>query len=118
MIARLKKVDPTLTNKVDQPMLLRNAPRPDTRPQIFQRLGLANADKRFTDDHFDEIEDPKRHRPIGLNPMAEILAELRVENCFATTRGPGSTRLSGPTRAGQPSPRAAGTRRIVAAGDL
>lgn len=119
MVPRLKKVDPPLTNKIDQPMLLRDAPRPDTRPQIFQGLGLAYADKRFTDDRLDEIENAKRHRPIGLNPIAEILAELRVEDCFATARGPGSTRrLSGLTRAGQPSPRAAGTRRIVAVGDL
>lgn len=117
MIPRLKKVDPPLTNKGDQPMLLCNTPRPDTRPQIFQRLGLANADERFADDRLDEIENAKRHRPIGLNPVAEILSKLRVEDCFATARGPGSTRrLSGLTRAGQPSPRAAGTRRIVAVG--
>jgi len=40
MIARLKKVNPPRTNKMDPPMLLCNAPRPDAGPKYFRGSGL------------------------------------------------------------------------------
>jgi hypothetical protein len=42
MITSLQKIDPIICYDIDEAMLLRNAARPDTSPQVFERFWFAH----------------------------------------------------------------------------
>jgi hypothetical protein len=39
-------------------------------------------------DCLNQLQNPKRDLPIALNPVAKILAEFRMENCFSVAGKP------------------------------
>ncbi len=84
MVPSLKKVDPVSSDETDDSMLLGDAPGPDSRPETLQGFGFTDARERVTGDSLDKRKDAQRYRPIGLNPVAKILAELGMEDGFAT----------------------------------
>ena len=61
-------------------MLLGQAARPEVRPQMFERLRLADSAERVADHHLDELQYPERDTAVGLNPMGQILAKLGLED--------------------------------------
>ena len=61
-------------------MFLRDSPRPHVRAKILQRLGVADSLEWVAQYGFDEIEETRGCAAFGLNPVAEILDELRMED--------------------------------------
>lgn len=76
----LKEVDPLFTDDVDDPVLLSQPPRPRTREDVFQRLGLANTGKGISQDSLDEVQNPESNLAIDLDPVAEIFPKLRLKD--------------------------------------
>lgn len=80
MISRLQEIDSVATNQIDEPVFLREAPRPDPLGEVFQRLGLSNPFKRAAHDRFDQIEDPQCHPPIHVDPEPQVVEKFRMKN--------------------------------------
>jgi len=80
VVPTLEEVDSTSRDEVHDPVLLRESPGPNSRPQILQRLRLCAAPVRIAEHGFDEIQHAGRRFPICLDPEAEILPKLGVEN--------------------------------------
>jgi hypothetical protein len=53
VVPSLKEVDPIIANKIDQAMLLRDAPRPNTCAEILQWFWFPNTAERVAHDRFD-----------------------------------------------------------------
>jgi len=83
MVARLKKIDSVATHQAHQPVLLRDPARPSSFQKMLERLGLANPGEWLTQHGLDQIQHPQGNLAIGLNPVAEVLAEFRVENSLS-----------------------------------
>lgn len=47
---------------------------------MLQRLGLANAGEGISQNGLDEVQSPQSDFAINLDPMPEILPELRLKN--------------------------------------
>src|ERR1051325_6980647 len=80
VIARLQELDPIVRDEINDPMFLGETARPSSSGQVFERLGLADPGERIAHDRFDEIEGTERDFAVGLYPVAEILAELGMED--------------------------------------
>ena len=80
MVAALEEVDSLSPDEVDDPMLLGQTPRPEIRPKMLERPGLPDADERIAHDRLDQFKDAQSDSPVGLHPMAQILAKLGLED--------------------------------------
>ena len=88
MIARLDEVDLLLFDQVDDAVFLRQPTGPCPGRKVFQMLRLANPSKRVSQSVFHYVQSPKRSLAINLDPVAQILDELRMEY-----RAPAALRL-------------------------
>lgn len=101
MIPRLDEVDLVLFDQVDDAVLLRQTTGPRPSRKILQMLRLADSRERVPQSVFHHVEGAKRSLAISLNPVAQVLNELWMED-----RAPGAFRLpwcclpftQGPTR--------------------
>src|ERR1700674_5721204 len=66
-------------------MLLRDPPGPAPRQREFQRLWLADACKRVTQDCLYQLQHPQRGLAIGFRPIAQVLAKLQLEDGLTFT---------------------------------
>jgi len=80
VVTRLQKRDAVPLDEIDEAMLLREAPRPDTPAEMLQRLRLADSVERISHDGLDEIHETQRDAPLGFDPVAEIFSKLRLED--------------------------------------
>lgn len=83
MVSGLKEVYPVGTHEVDDSMFLSEASRPGSRGKKLQWLGLSNARKWITQYSFDQVERSQSDLAFNLNPIPQILAELRMKYCIA-----------------------------------
>ena len=91
MIPCLEKVDSLLADAVDQAVFLRDSPRPAAGENELQGFWFANSGKRVSHDIFHEFKDSYRYFPVCLDPISQVLPELRMEERFAfsgTRQGP------------------------------
>ena len=80
VVSSLQKVNVLVRDQVKDSMLLREPPRPDTRPEVLERLGLADSGERVSHDGLDDVDQAKRHPPLWFDPVPEILTELGLED--------------------------------------
>jgi len=83
MIARLKDIDPVVTDEIHQTVLLSDPPRPDIRTQILERFWFAYTSERIAHNGFDQGHDAQCGSPVLLNPIAQIIAKLWLEHSIA-----------------------------------
>jgi len=83
MIARLEKVYPQIANEVNEPVLLRYAPRPGSWCKVLERFRLPDPCERIPYDRFNKVQDTKGGLSIGRNPMFQILGEFRLEDRYS-----------------------------------
>ena len=88
VVTSLKEIDDLVTGAVNQPVFLRNASRPTAREQVFEWLRLACALEWIAHYSFDEIQHPERCDPVGLDPIAQILSKLGMEDGEPVTLAP------------------------------
>jgi hypothetical protein len=82
VITSLKKINPPFAYPVNQPVFLRNPPRPAPCQHILQRLRFANSSKRIAQDGLNQFDGAQSNLAISRNPVAKILAELGMEYRF------------------------------------
>jgi hypothetical protein len=88
MISGLEEVDAIGAYEIYNSMLLSQSPRPGARGKIFQRLGLSDASEWIPQDCFNKGERPQRNLTLGLNPITQVFAELRMKHgVTGTPRG-------------------------------
>src|ERR1035441_1069158 len=80
MVTSLKKINSFVADTVDQAVFLRDAPRPTTCEQMSERLRLPRALKWITHYRFDQIQHSDCGAPVGLDPISQVLTELRMEH--------------------------------------
>ena len=73
VVAALQELDPVGLDQVDTAMLLRNAPGPDIRTQIFQRFGLADANEGVAQNGLNQLQQPLCCAAVRLNPVLQVL---------------------------------------------
>ena len=83
MITGLEEIDPVVTDEINKTVFLGETAGPDAGGKEFKRFGLANAGEGVTHDRLDQVEGPERHLPVGFNPVAQIVQELRLEDGLA-----------------------------------
>ena len=81
VIPRLDEVYLLLFDQVDDAVFLRQPTGPCPGRKVFQMLRLANPSKRVSQSVFHYVQSPKRSLAINLDPIAQILDELRMEYC-------------------------------------
>jgi hypothetical protein len=57
VIPRHEEIDPVFSHQIDEPVLLRDPPRPAALQVEAQGLGLADPLERITQNLFDELQD-------------------------------------------------------------
>src|SRR6266508_2248364 len=80
MIPGLEKVNSVIRDEVNDAMFLRQPARPGSGEEVLQRFGLPDSREGFTEDCFDEIEEPQSHLSIISDPELEILPKPRMED--------------------------------------
>lgn len=83
MVAGLQEINAIGTDPVHDPVLLGQSARPYPWGQVLQRFRLPDSRKRISDNGLNQIKRAQRSPPVSLNPVAEILNELRVEDSVA-----------------------------------
>jgi len=69
-----------MTHQVDETVLLGDSTRPDIGAEVSYRFGLADAREGVAAHCFDQGHDLQSDTPIGLDPIAEVFAELVLED--------------------------------------
>jgi len=82
VIPSLQKINAVSAYAIHQAVLLREAARPATREDVFQRLRLSDPRKWVAQDAFDEFECTERNLAVGFNPVTKILPELGMKYGF------------------------------------
>ena len=80
MIAGLEEVDAVVSDKINQPVLLGQSPRPDPGSQVFQGFRFAPAFEGISHDGLDKRERPQSGFPVGLDPPADVFPEFALEH--------------------------------------
>lgn len=57
VVAGLEETDPFRFHRVDQTVLLRDAPRPRTRAEVFEWFWLPKPSERITQNRIHQVED-------------------------------------------------------------
>lgn len=83
MIPPLQKIDAVIADEIDNPMFLGETAGPKAGGKILERFRLADADEGITHDGLDQVEGTERHLAVSLDPVAQIVTELRLENGLA-----------------------------------
>jgi hypothetical protein len=78
VIAPLQELHAISLHQLDAAVLLGEAARPDIRPEVAQRLGFANAGEGIAKDGPHQIEETPCRAAIVLDPMLQVIQELRV----------------------------------------
>jgi hypothetical protein len=84
----LEKVDLFLFDQVDEAVFLRQPAGPCASRQVLQVLRLTDSSEGVSQGILNYVKRPKRGLAIDLNPIAQILNELGMEDC-----APGDPRL-------------------------
>ena len=80
MVTRLQEVNAIGAYGIDHTMLLCSASQPRTSEDVLQGFWLAYPGKWVAHGGFDEVDNPKRHAPIGFHPKSQVLAKLGMED--------------------------------------
>jgi hypothetical protein len=82
MIARLDKVNSIITDDIDKPMLLCDAPRPHAWSKILQGFRLAHPSKWVAHNCLDQREDTEGGASFSLYPIAQVFTKLWLKDCI------------------------------------
>lgn len=69
VVSGLKKIDALSAHRVDQPMLFGDPARPSPREYVLEGLRFADTLERIAHNRLHQIENPKRHATIRLDPV-------------------------------------------------
>jgi hypothetical protein len=85
VISTLEKINPALTDPINQAMLLSNSSRPATRQHILQGFRFSDTSERVSQYGLDQLEDAKRYFPVCIYPVTQILAKFSVKYRFSVS---------------------------------
>ena len=80
MIAGLGEEDAVVLQAIDQAVFLGDAPGADSRAEMAERFGFADADEWVAADGFNEFENPERGFPVNAYPMSQVFKKIPVKN--------------------------------------
>jgi hypothetical protein len=80
VVASLEEVYPLVAHQIDNPVFPSKPPGPRPRSKVLERLRLSNAREWVAPDGIDDVQDAASDLAIGINPVPEILKELRLED--------------------------------------
>ena len=80
MVVSLEKVDALFGNPVNEPVLLRDMSRPASGKCVSERSGLTGYPEGVAQYRFNQVQHSDCCISVGLDPIAKILPELRLEN--------------------------------------
>ncbi len=105
MVARLKKVDPPIADKIYNAVFLSQASRPRSAWQVFKRLRLTKPGKRISQNSLHQVQGTKGHSSVYPGPVPEVLHKFGLEHRNPVTRYKRPVSLTsslgqGPTRFG------------------
>lgn len=83
MIPTLEKIDPVIADEVDNAMFLGEAAGPDAGGEILEGFGFADAGEGIAHDGLYQVEGAERHLAVSLDPVAQVVTELRLEDGLA-----------------------------------
>ena len=86
VIPRLQEIYPAFTDQIHNTMLLGQAPGPSPSGEMLERFGFANTTKRVTENRFDQRQRTESGPPIGLDPIAQVLAKLWMKDRLTLDR--------------------------------
>ena len=75
VVPGLEEIDALAAHEVDQTMFLSDAPRPDVRAEVPERLRLTRTGEGRAHDLFDQGPDSARYPRLLPRPPSEILAD-------------------------------------------
>jgi hypothetical protein len=76
----LQEVHTVVADEIDQPVFASDSPRPDTRANLLEVLGLSNPGERISHHRLDQINNPERCLPVGINPPTQVLEALGLDH--------------------------------------
>ncbi len=80
MVPGLEKVDAFVGHQINDPMFLRQAPRPGSRREILQRFRFRNSREWIAENSFDDLQRTQCNAPIDINPVPKIIPEFGMED--------------------------------------
>lgn len=80
MVTRLKKVDPVVTDQIDDAVFLGQTAGPGACGNELEWLRFADAGKRIMHDRLDKVESPECHLAVGFHPIPQVFAEFLLED--------------------------------------
>ena len=73
VVATLQELDPVGFNQVNTAMLLRNTSGPNIRTEIFQQLGLADANEGGEQNGLNQVQQPLFGPAVSLDLVLQVL---------------------------------------------
>lgn len=86
VVTRLEKINSGFADAIHKPVFLRNASRPTTGQDEFQRLRLPDSAKWILQNRFNKFQSSESYIPIRLDPVPKILAKFWMEDRFCNHR--------------------------------
>ncbi len=83
---RLQEIYSAFTDQVHDAVLLGQTPGPSPGGEMFERLRFAKTTKRISQNGFDQRQRTQGDPPIGLHPMAQIVAKLWMKDRLTLDR--------------------------------
>lgn len=80
MISGLEEIDAVVADEVNEAVFLGEAAGTDAGGKILERFRFADTAEGIAYDGLDKIEGTQRHLAVGLDPVAEVVVEFRLEN--------------------------------------
>ena len=80
MISGLEEIDCLISDAIDQPVFLRDTPRPAAGEHVFQWFGFPRAFERISHHWLNEMEDSDGYAAVVLDPKPEILKKFGLKN--------------------------------------
>ncbi len=77
---------PAFTDQIYNAVLFGQPPGPSLSSEMLERFRFANTTKRVMENRYDPRQRTENGPPIGLNPIAQVLAKLWVEDCLTLDR--------------------------------
>jgi hypothetical protein len=87
VVSRLCEEDAVVFDLIDEAVFLGDAAGPDSRAEVAEGFGFADAGEWIAANGFDEFEDAEGGFAIRVYPVGEVIEEVPVEDELAFDRG-------------------------------
>jgi hypothetical protein len=86
VIPCLKEIYPAFTDQIHDTVLLGQPPGPSPSGEMLEWFRFANTTKWVTQNRFDQRQRTESGPPIGLDPIAQVLAKLWMKDRLTLDR--------------------------------